>query len=88
VATLIFTIRKHVNRGLEAGVFHIKLRCTNCSGEAGLPYEWQEGIPDHESMVKAVDIDRPVVPYVCPRCRSEIKIDIRTMLPYEANEPF
>jgi hypothetical protein len=88
VANIISTIRKYNGKGLEAGNFHLKLHCTNCLPEKGLPYEWQEKIPDHESMVKAVDMGRVVIEYVCPQCGTKIPIDIRTMLPYEDNEPF
>ncbi len=82
IADILFTIRRHVQKGLDEGVFHIKVACSNCVDKRGLPHEWEETLPDHKSMEKASNLGKSILPYRCPRCGRESRINIRTMLPY------
>lgn len=81
VANIIFTIRRYIPRGLEEGVLHLRLSCSKCVDEKGLPFEWVSAVPDNESMVKAVSSNKHFLPYPCPRCRTDCLIDVRTFLP-------
>jgi hypothetical protein len=81
IANIIFTIRRCIPRGLEEGVLHLHLSCSKCVDEKGLPFEWVSDLPDNESMVKGINSNKYLLPYACPRCKTNCLIDVRTFLP-------
>lgn len=86
VANIISTIRRYIPNGLKEGVLHLHIRCPNCVDERGLPYEWVSTIPDNESMMKAISLNKSLLPYACPKCETKIIVDVRTFLPQKTTE--
>jgi len=82
IANIIFTIRKYIPRGLEKRVLRALVTCSNCVDEEGLPFEYENFIPSHETIRKIMESDpQPLWAYSCPSCHTKNAIDARTFLP-------
>jgi len=82
MANVIFTIRKYIPRGLEKDVLSVYITCPNCINEEGLPFEYKDWIPSHETIYKVMMSDsQPLLAYSCPNCYTKTAVDARTFLP-------
>ena len=87
IANIIFTIRRYIPRGLEEGFLKVRITCSNCLNERGLPFEYSCPIPDNETVCKTIEMDsQPVLQSACPQCPVENHFDARTFLPLRRNE--
>lgn len=82
MASLIFTIRRYIPRGLEEGTLGVRITCSNCLDEHELPFEYDASVPSAETVSRAIASGpKPFLVYVCPRCHIENVVDSRTFLP-------
>jgi hypothetical protein len=82
MASLIFTIRRYIPRGLEEGILGVRIHCSNCLDGHGLPFEYEASVPSAETVSRAIGSGpKPFLGYVCPRCHVENVVDSRTFLP-------
>jgi len=82
IADIISTIRNYIPRGLEKGMLTVRITCSNCANDEGLPFEYEGSIPSHETICKVIESDPQLLyEYICPSCNAKNVIDIRTFLP-------
>jgi len=82
MASLIFTIRRNIPRGLEKGILGVRIACSKCLDEHGLPFEYEAPILSAETINRAIaQGPKPLIGYTCPRCHNENFVDARTFLP-------
>lgn len=82
MANLIFTIRRYIPRGWEEGILRVRIACSTCLDEHGLPFEYEAPVLSAETISRAIAQEpKPFLGYTCPRCNNENVIDARTFLP-------
>lgn len=82
MASLIFTMRKYIPRGLEENILGVRITCSNCFDEHGFPFEYEALMPSSETINKAIGFrEKPLLGYPCPKCNIENVVDARTFLP-------
>jgi len=84
IADIISTIRNYIPRGVEKGTLTMRITCSNCANAEGVPFEYEDFIPSHETICKAIELyPQPLYQYICPNCDAKNVVDIRTFLPVQ-----